>query len=140
MMETVFKIPGKVIVIDDFLEPDNFEKVRLTLAAEQYSAMGTVVNWNQGWSHGDGLGAAWASEAKTCIKGEPETPPPESSFDRDWEQGLNDFGVGAYVSPRPNRCVLTAPGVFHSVRVQPGRWRRPAAGRGGVPAGAVDRK
>ena len=105
MMETVFKIPGKVIVIDDFLEPDNFEKVRLTLAAEQYSAMGTVVNWNQGWSHGDGLGAAWASEAKMCVKGEPRRP---------------FFGVGAYVSPRPNRCVLTAPGVFHSVnRVSP---------------------
>ena len=68
MMEIAFRIPGKIIVIDDFLEPDAAGKVRRTLAVEQYSAMDTIVLWNQGWFHGGGLGAAWATLSQSYAR------------------------------------------------------------------------
>lgn len=40
--------------------------------------------------------------------------------DRTWEEGLLWAGIGTWITPRPNRCVLTAPGLFHGInRVDP---------------------
>ncbi len=45
---------------------------------------------------------------------------PPFAIDRKWEDGLLECGMGMYFAPLPNRCILTAPGVFHAVnRVDP---------------------
>lgn len=46
--------------------------------------------------------------------------PPPRHLDRQFENDLLVNGIGTYLAPLPNRCILTAPGLFHSVnRVDP---------------------
>lgn len=40
---------------------------------------------------------------------------PPKTIDRGWENDYLKLGLGQYIAPIPNRCILAAPGVFHSV-------------------------
>lgn len=45
---------------------------------------------------------------------------PPQSLDRSWENKFLEVGIGQVITPKPNRCVLTGPGVFHYTnRVDP---------------------
>ena len=49
-----------------------------------------------------------------------EPKPPSEYFDRSWEEKVFAVGMNTCIAPKPNRCVLVAPGVWHSVnRVDP---------------------
>jgi Rps23 Pro-64 3,4-dihydroxylase Tpa1-like proline 4-hydroxylase len=37
-------------------------------------------------------------------------------IEHDWEdEYINEQGVGQWITPKPNRCVIMAPGVYHSI-------------------------
>lgn len=53
----------------------------------------------------------------------PELPPqkkPKRTYNNNWENEVLKDGIGIYITPKPNRCVITAPGVLHQVtRIDP---------------------
>jgi Rps23 Pro-64 3,4-dihydroxylase Tpa1-like proline 4-hydroxylase len=70
-------------------------------------------------------GSTWGGELIVA-----EVPPPEKVFkhspckphiSHEWEDDyINLYGIGQFINPKPNRMVLMAPGVYHSInRVDP---------------------
>lgn len=51
---------------------------------------------------------------------EPTLVKPKWTFTNDYENEHLKQGMGVYIAPKPNRCVMTGPGVWHGVnRIDP---------------------
>lgn len=88
---------------------------------------GTKISWHLD-SHGhcaftyyahEYWGSTWGGEQLIAEVPKMRDRPPKR-YDDAWEDGYLAKGFGTYIAPRPNRCVITAPGVWHAVnRVDP---------------------
>lgn len=75
----------------------------------------THPKWGSTW--GGELMIAEAPSIEEVFKQKPSGP----HLEHEWEDRyINIYGLGQWISPKPNRLVLMAPGVYHSInRVDP---------------------
>lgn len=90
---------------------------------------GSKLSWHNDADHYAGAftyyvhpkwGSTWGGELMVAevpdlksVKKQPKVGP---HLDHEWEDGyLLEYGVGQWISPKPNRCVVMASGVYHSI-------------------------
>lgn len=95
---------------------------------------GTKLSWHNDAGHYAGAltyyvhpkwGSTWGGELMVADVPEQSKMPTQPQYgphlDHEWEDGyLLENGVGQWISPKPNRCVIMAGGTYHSInRVDP---------------------
>ena len=111
-------------VLGDFIKHASWKDIRLH---SHIMHRGTRLNWHLD-SHGlcaftyyphKEWSSAWGGELFI-----PAVPVQESKLKLRWDNFQEDklltLGIGTYLTPKPNRCIIVAPGVYHCVnRIDP---------------------